>query len=310
MSGRGWALVRAIALSLAVVSLAPLDPLVLVTVPLAIMLLAHKRVNAFGVAMAALILLLAFSGLTDEPGPLWYVGRAWAVVLGGCFVATGLVARSARPLARSIAAVGLAFVFFVLAGLTRPDLLAEVDWWIRARLESAALGAYQIIAAGGESWERLGSAYQDMLEIQLAVYPALLALASLAALAVAWYIVERLAGVTDTLGSLKEFRFADQLVWLLIVGLVLFLLPIPDSVARMGQNAVTFMGALYLLRGAGILLWLVAAAVSSVWWGIVWALLAIVAYPVVAGAALVVGLSDTWLDLRTRLRASSEGEQS
>jgi hypothetical protein len=70
---------------------------------------------------------------------------------------------------------------------------------------------------------------------------------------------------------------------------------------RVGENATLFMGGLYLLRGAAILLWIGAAAATSIWSGVLLSLAALLLYPVVLGTALVLGLSDTWIDLRARL---------
>ncbi|MGW8283185.1 MAG: hypothetical protein ACWGON_07790, partial [Gemmatimonadota bacterium] len=70
---------------------------------------------------------------------------------------------------------------------------------------------------------------------------------------------------------------------------------------RIGENATLFMGALYLVRGVAILLWVGAATVTSVWSGVFLGLAALLLYPLVLGAALVLGLSDTWFDLRARL---------
>jgi hypothetical protein len=67
------------------------------------------------------------------------------------------------------------------------------------------------------------------------------------------------------------------------------------------------MGGLYLLRGAAILLWIGAMAATSLWSAVLLAIAALFLYPVVLGTALVLGLSDTWLDLRSRLsRARAE----
>ena len=84
----------------------------------------------------------------------------------------------------------------------------------------------------------------------VAVFPALLALESLAALALAWATYHRLsrARLGAPLRPLREFRFNDQLVWGLIVGLTIVLAADADVAARRrSQPARLFRRA---LRGA------------------------------------------------------------
>ena len=71
------------------------------------------------------------------------------------------------------------------------------------------------------------------------VFPALLALQSLAALALAWATYHRLgrARLGAPLEPLREFRFNDQLVWGLIVGLTIVLLPTLTPLRDLGQES-------------------------------------------------------------------------
>ena len=133
---------------------------------------------------------------------------------------------------------------------------------------------------------------------------AVAALATTAALGIAWFITVRLAGSIGTVGPLRDFGFSDHLIWVMIGGLLLFLLPVGELAERIGQNALAFMGGLYVLRGAAILAWIMPALAISAWSILLWAILALLFYPIVLGTALVLGVSDTWLDLRTKLRGS------
>lgn len=134
---------------------------------------------------------------------------------------------------------------------------------------------------------------------QQATYPAFLALATVAGLSIAWFIAFRDRG--SVLAPIREFRFTEHLVWLLVGGLLLLLLPVGTVAFRLGENATLFMGSLYLLRGVAILIWIGAMAVTSAWSALFWLLAAILLYPVAAGVALVLGLTDTWIDIRSRL---------
>jgi hypothetical protein len=95
----------------------------------------------------------------------------------------------------------------------------------------------------------------------------------------------------------KDFRFNDQLVWGLIVGLVIVLLPSLASLRPIGTSLLVFFGALYALRGFGVLAWFVSPERA---WLVPVIGVALVTLPFVTAVALGLGLGDTWLDWRTR----------
>src|SRR5690606_1867006 len=86
------------------------------------------------------------------------------------------------------------------------------------------------------------------------------------------------------------------MVWLLVAGIALIVAPVGGAAMRTGANLIAFMGALYALRGLGVVLSL-AGGTGAV--GVLLATLAVLfLYPMVMAAAFLVGLTDTWLDLR------------
>jgi hypothetical protein len=133
------------------------------------------------------------------------------------------------------------------------------------------------------------------------VMPALLALESLAALALGWALFHRMSGVAigSPLGRLRDFRFNDHLVWGVAVGASVFLLQAFAEGKNAGLNLLLFFGFLYVLRGMGILAWMSRS--RALRWMLV--ALAIFAWPLAAALAFGLGLGDTWLDLRARLQA-------
>jgi hypothetical protein len=147
------------------------------------------------------------------------------------------------------------------------------------------------------------------------VFPALLALESLGALAFAWAAYHRLGrtrlGVP--LAPLKEFRFNDQLVWGLIVGLTIIFLPTLSAFRTAGSNLIVFFGALYALRGLGVLAWFLApgALVGGLTVGfamLLWPVLNVIAvlgFALLLITALGLGLGDTWADWRRRPRPTT-----
>ncbi|NIP16487.1 MAG: DUF2232 domain-containing protein, partial [Pseudomonadales bacterium] len=125
---------------------------------------------------------------------------------------------------------------------------------------------------------------------------------------VAWWVYGRLTQRGRRLGRLTEFRFPDGLLWLLIAGLALLVLPLEAWGTRLGSNLVFFMGALYALRGLAVLIALVLGLVGPqlpvlIALGVVGVLL----YPIVVAGTLLLGVTDTWLDLRSGRVANEEG---
>jgi hypothetical protein len=151
-------------------------------------------------------------------------------------------------------------------------------------------------------------------EFGYAVFPALLALESLAALALAWATYHRLgrARLGAPLRPLREFRFNDQLVWGLIVGLTVMLLPTLTALRGTGKNLLLFFGALYAMRGFGVLSWFMAPGSLGITVGLGFLMLfapvvnaiAALVFMLLGVAALALGLGDTWADWRRRARPS------
>jgi len=192
----------------------------------------------------------------------------------------------------------------------RPGSWPVVEWMVTDRMRegaSTALTAIRSLGGAGSLPSELTDAIYRTLETQGVVFPALLGLGSLAALGVAWWAWSRLAdSAGDALGPLRDFRFNDQLVWIFVAGLALVLLRGSGVWDRVGTNAVVFMGALYALRGAAVLLFLSGGV--SLLGSLLLALAVLFVAPVIAAAALVVGLGDTWLDLRERARHAAQSD--
>jgi hypothetical protein len=137
------------------------------------------------------------------------------------------------------------------------------------------------------------------------LFPALLALESLAACALAWALYHRLsrARLGAPLGALREFTFSDQLVWGLVAGFSLLVLPAFKALAHVGLNLVVFLGALYALRGFGIVIWFLPRGRAAV--TVLFSIVALLLGPLAVPMAFGLGVSDTWIDWRRRPRANS-----
>lgn len=288
----------------AALSVSPVSPLLLVLIPLGLMLVALRPGDVPALLTGVVLLVLAFGSVAASPGPDWFAQRAWALLLGGGFVVATLMARHATLLGRSLWALLIGGVAVAAAGMLRPDVLMGLDAWMADRIQVASVLLLQWTAtvdAQPDVAASMTRAITTWAEVQKQVYPALLALASLPALAIGWYLLGRLTGRPEAPAPIRGFRFNDQLVWLFTLGLSLYVLPLGEAATRIGSNAALFMVAMYVVRGTAIAVWILTAAGAS---SLTWTLLIIAGallYPVVLGLAFAVGMGDTWLDVRRRL---------
>lgn len=300
-AGRGWGTVLALSLAAALLSVVP--PVLLIFVPLGLLLLAEGPEQMGPVVLGAALVATGFLGRPD--GPLWYAERGWALVLGAWFVLVGAARPAARFLPRALLSVLGAALTAALALTARGgwgSIDAAVEQQFRRGAQQAVSALQQV--QSGKLGTDFAAVVPQAAKLQALIYPALLGLASLAALGVAWWGVRRLVHRdAQPLSPLPEFRFRDELVWLVIAGLALVLLPLGAGAQRAGSNVLTFMGVLYAVRGAAVLLAMIGGLgpVATVVTVLLLVLLA-PALAILMGAALVVGLTDTWLDFRTRRR--------
>lgn len=298
--GRGWG--AALVLALFAVLVSAIHPALLIAVPLALLMVALPPARSPYRLVGLVLLALLFAA--PRTGTLWYAERGWALVLGAAFVVAVVLWPRGRFVAKGMAAVGAAALVAALA-LGLSGAWGRVEWSVAQRFrEAATFWTARLGASDEPRAQELASTFTRIADMEVLIYPAMVALASLAALAVAWWVYRRLIERSPvSLGPLREFRFADHLVWVLIAGAGLLVVPLGDVAQRAGANLTTFMAALYALRGAAVVLALSAPGGAALFLMIV---LTVLMLPFVAGAALVVGLSDTWLDLRARKRAGGD----
>jgi hypothetical protein len=77
----------------------------------------------------------------------------------------------------------------------------------------------------------------------------------------------------------------------------------PNVVAALGVNTLVFFGALYAVRGLGVLVWFLK---PGRWMVVVWSVVLVMFWSIIAAVALVIGVGDTWLDWRRRPRPQSQ----
>ena len=256
--------------------------------------------------------------------------RGWSLLLAGAFGLVCLFGPQRPLLTRALLALVLVLLVTLLMGVIGPVSLAEAGGIISKELAQRAAESVSVMRATFERWsdqmqrprppqfevtsefeKDLGNAAQRVA----AHFPSLLALESLCALALAWTTYHRIARtrIGPPLAPLAQFRFNDQLVWGLIVGLTIMVVPTLEGAQPLGRNLLLFFGALFALRGLGVLAWFVAPRSLVPVFVIAFILLTIPSVALVTAYALTMlfvvafglGLGDTWADWRSRARSTS-----
>ncbi|HWZ58557.1 MAG TPA: hypothetical protein VNW46_06220 [Gemmatimonadaceae bacterium] len=257
------------------------------------------------------------------------MAKGWAILVAALFGLLSLAAgRHTRFFPRALAAVALALTIaglaIVASGVSGKTLARTVShditvrpngalaWWH----ETTGLPEFQqmVKSVGSDSTT---AANVQQIEQAFAVVPiqwgqqlffAFLALESLAMLALGWGLYHRISRtrIGPPLARLREFRFSDELVWGVIVGIVFIVLPLVThglpTWSVVGYNLVLFFGTLYALRGLGVFAWFVRSGrlsgVALVAIAVVVGLLAVTS--ALAPALALIGLGDTWEDWRAK----------
>jgi hypothetical protein len=245
--------------------------------------------------------------LYQQGGLAGQFARADAVLLTGVFLAL-TVWRPSAQFSRALAASALAGVALLLWMWH-----LDVGWAEIQRAVEHDLSAYNrelVLRLNEAASSRPGARgmLEDMSSMVRTIgslYPALMTIAGLAGLRLAWSWYHRIA--RHPLGAppapFASFQFSDQLVWGWVVGLGLCLVPLPPVWAFVGENLLLVWAVLYGMRGLAV--FSVGSGRIS---GPVIATIALVAMfllPFVLAGLTVLGLADTWLDFRRRLVTTS-----
>ncbi|HEX6316479.1 MAG TPA: DUF2232 domain-containing protein [Gemmatimonadaceae bacterium] len=252
-----------------------------------------------------------------DASPFEFMARGWAIVLVSMFGIACLLGGRRLFLSRALSAVAATFVFAGAVVLVSDVSPGRVQRTLADELDrrAAPLNAQVQATTSAPEWQqfvdenpRLAGMVEQMLaswsrmpDVTVSFFPALLALESIAALALAWGLFHRISRtrVGPPLSRLRDFKFGDQLVWGLLAGIVLVVMPSLEGLHGLGINLILFFGALYVLRGLGVLAWFMADRRLAL---AILVLLALLFTPAVGILALGLGLGDTWVDWRGRAR--------
>lgn len=255
--------------------------------------------------------------------------RGWTLLLAGAFGIACLAGPSRPFLPKALSAVTAALAVGLVLARFGPDSLTSAIGDEFARRNAEFLEYLNATIKTNEAQWRAWTEKMPTLatlptdaeqhlgtlsRVGELMLPALLALQSLAALALAWATYHRLSRqrIGAPLAPLRDFRFSDQLVWGLIVGLVLLVLPNFAGLRGLGANLVLFFGALYAMRGLGVLAWFMAPgtfAMTLIAGAVlvfvpVLQVIAILGFMTLGVTALGLGVGDTWADWRSRARST------
>ena len=287
------------------------------------------------IAWVGLAAWLAWQGATPNDAFSNMV-RGWTLLLAGSFGLVCLFGGGATGafFPKALTALALTLALALVMSLFGPVRAVEARKIVAGELSrrntETMASVTKFIGENPQMWswlsEKLPPATDVPAETEkglksistagLAVFPALLALESLAALALAWTMYHRLgrARLGPPLGLLRDFRFNDQLIWGLIVGITVVFLPTLSTLRGLGLNLLVFFGALYALRGLGVLSWFLPPVVfvaaitleaALALWSPLFGTVAVLGVMFLLVTSVGLGLGDTWADWRNRARPTT-----
>jgi hypothetical protein len=323
---QGWTRIVLALLAFLLLSHAPVvraaapvvDTLMLLVPALAACFIAGWRQggsSALALAWAALAgLLLA---IPSRPGSEAYTdfARSWGVLVAGALGLVCILGWRREFLGRALAAIGIAVLVAIIWMAFAPHAAGRIEDVFAREFQlrnSTALAQW----AQGFPGARFAPAVREWatryaFQLQQAsgtfaapLYPALLALESLAACALAWALYHRMsrARLGAALAPFRFFRFSDELIWALVAGMTITVLPALEALHVVGANLVVFFGALYALRGFGVIAWFYPQ--STLGAQLAASAAAVVLLPVSLPLAVGLGVTDTWIDWRRRVRTA------
>ena len=262
-------------------------------------------------------------------GAFYNLVRGWTLLLAGSFGLVCLFGTRRPFFARALTATSIALSLVLLMSTRGPLTPARAKLAVQAEFARrnteaiamfrTAIKQYPDVVKSMPQVATLPDEFENQLKVVAQtgarLFPSLLLLESLIALALAWGIYHRISRTRlgAPLGFLKDFRFNDQFVWGLIAGVTIMFIPALGFLDGAGRNLLVFFGALYAIRGFGVLSWFMPPGAFAtvlglgfimLWWPVLNAV-AVLGFVLLALAAFGLGLGDTWADWRSRARPTT-----
>jgi len=240
---------------------------------------------------------------------------AYIVLVTAAFVSLVLLkpAPILRQAFRSIVAAGLA------AALLIQTIWGSGAWgalgWEATR--QASITMRSIVEVAPDAFP----IYEPIVRFVSLTWPGMLALQTLAGLALAWQLYRRVVartagdgeGVAPAPVRFRDFYMGDGWVWGIVAWLGVLILPVSSVLQVAGTNLGLVASTLYVLRGAAIVATFAEAfGISALTLVIVAAAAAALAVPLVfvLPGLCTLGITDTWYQYRRRLADARERQRS
>ena len=230
------------------------------------------------------------------------------LVLSGVVVTLVFVLLSLRSrglvLHRALLAIALATAGIAIWVQAQGMGLAGVESALTDMLRSSYQALVELAGTDGPrrlEMERFVAPFITAAPDLARMLPGIMALQALLGLVLAWSwhhkISPRPFGTAP--GRFRDFRFNDHLVWGAIFTLGAVLVPLPPPVAVLGVNLLIVWLGLYAARGLAVATAFLAPAPALL--KLLTAAVAALLLPLATGAAVALGLADTWLNIRGKL---------
>jgi hypothetical protein len=269
-----------------------------------------------GTASLSLLWVVGSGGIADQ------VVNAMAVLMTGAFIAISVADRRpgfTRAAWSVLVATAAIVVWSQVWGIRWPDIELALtrQWWAFCRNLAVAADFAEVSASGKAFIEQMADAGRAIAQL----FPARLVVSGILGLVVAasWHqrITRRPLG--RPVGELRDFRFTDHLIWLVIAGVAVLVMPEVRVVQNLADrsegwdrlvytleywnpvaiNLLLVCTALYAARGAAVIRRILrpgpAIALAVI------ATLFLLPFALAGLAAL--GVADTWIDFRQKLGA-------
>ena len=279
----------------------------LVGLPLAALLIAApdrfgRSLPLAGLIGAASLALLVLGDSAGTGSRLAGVTSAYIVLVTAAFIAEVVLwpAPFLRHAMRAMAITGVVTALLI-------QVMWGTDGWSALAWEAtrqASITMRLLVERAPDAF----TLYEPIVRFVSLAWPAMLALQTLAGLALAWQLHLRLTSpaLGAPLTRFRDFCMGDGWVWGIVAWLGVLILPVSGVLHVAGTNLGLLAGALYVVRGAAIVAAFAEAfGISATALVIAGGAAAALALPLlfVLPGLCTLGITDTWYQYRRRLAA-------
>ena len=233
--------------------------------------------------------------------------RAASLIGAGAFAIGSFVSRWSTT-HRSLLAVALATVTVAMGYVALKLSWTDTRWLVEHEISGLLSARIWMTPSGQEVSPVLTSTMlsqpplASVPRIIADYFPAIIALQMIAGFALVNSLYHRVSRKPSgrPLARLRDFSFSEQLGWAAVIPLVVLLIPKLSAVKLAASNVLLVAGALYALRGAAVVSFLMSAAGAGfIVYALIWVALLFM-LPVMVAGAVMLGIVDSGVNLRNR----------